>query len=180
MSAESTKRLWTVPNILSLSRLALLPVFLWLMSQPDRRYWVWGGVLILYGIISDVLDGVLARKLNQVTEFGKLIDPLADKITAGVVAVFCVFERGLPVWALGATLARDLALVLAGRVLWKKSGTIPTSIFVGKIAALLWAVNLLFWVFAWHPVADYTLWPIIIFYLVVGFVYAGRAAKEQP
>ena len=177
MSAESSRRFWTVPNMLSLSRLALLPVFLWLMSRPDRRYWVWGGILIVYGIISDILDGVLARKLDQVTEAGKLIDPLADKITAGVVAVFCVFERGLPAWALAVTLARDLALVLGGRVLWKKRGTVPASVFVGKIAALLWALNLLFWVFAWHPAADYTLWPTVVLYLYAGVVYARQVMK---
>ena len=119
MAAESTRRFWTIPNILTLSRLALIPLFLWLMSRPDRRYWVWGGVVIIYGIVSDILDGYLARKLNQITETGKILDPLADKITAGALAVFCVLERGLPIWALGATVIRDLALVAGSRIWWK-------------------------------------------------------------
>ena len=179
MAAESTRRFWTIPNILTLSRLALIPLFLWLMSRPDRRYWVWGGVVIIYGIVSDILDGYLARKLNQITETGKILDPLADKITAGALAVFCVLERGLPIWALGATVIRDLALVAGSRIWWKNRGAIPMSNFLGKIAALLWGINLLFWVFDWQPVAYYTLWPIIGLYIYAGFVYAWRVKKAS-
>jgi len=178
MSTNSSRRLWTLPNILSLSRLALLPVFFWLMSQPDRRYWIGGGVLILYGIISDILDGMLARKLNQVTEAGKIIDPLADKVTAGAVAIFCVIQRDLPLWALAVTVARDLALVAGAKLLWKKKGDIPTSLMIGKLAALFWAMNLLLWVFDWRPLADYTLWPVVVLYLITGFIYARRVIKS--
>jgi cardiolipin synthase len=177
MSANSSRRFWTVPNILSLSRLALLPVFFWLMSRPDRRYWIGGGVLIVYGMVSDILDGMLARKLHQVTEAGKIIDPLADKVTAGAVAIFCVIQRGLPVWAFAITVVRDLALVVGGQSLWKKKGNIPTSLMIGKLAALAWGVNLLFWVFDWQPLADYTLWPAVAFYAFAGLIYFWRVIK---
>ncbi len=178
MSVEPSRRFWNIPNVLSLSRLALLPVFFWLMAQPDRSYWVWGGVLIVYGMISDILDGYLARKLGQVTEIGKLLDPLADKITAGAVAVFCVIYRDMSVWALAITVVRDLALLAGGRLIWKKDKVIPTSIFAGKIAALLWALNLLCWTFDWRPLADYVLWPIVVFYVITGSFYARRVMKD--
>lgn len=178
MFGESPRRLWTIPNLLSLSRLALLPVFWWLMAQPDRRYWLWGGLLVVYGIISDILDGALARKLNQVSATGKILDPLADKITAGVVAIFCVLERGLPIWALVLTSSRDLVLLVGGRFLWKKEGELPTSLMFGKIAALLWALTLLLWVFDTQPLAEYVLWPVVIIYILAGLVYAHRLLKK--
>ncbi len=175
MAIDPSRRFWTIPNMLSLSRLAMLPVFWWLMAQPEGRYWVWGGVVIILGMLSDILDGTIARRFNQVTETGKLLDPLADKITAGFLAVFCVAERGMPIVALILTLARDLALLVGGRFLWKKGGKIPTSIFIGKIAALCWGLNLLIWVFDWQPYASYLLWPSVIFYVGVGALYARRA-----
>jgi cardiolipin synthase len=174
MSTEPSRRFWTIPNVLSISRLALLPLFFWLMSQADRSYWVWGGVLIVYGIISDILDGFLARKLNQITEVGKLLDPLSDKITAGAVAVFCVVMRGMPPAALLIAVARDLALVIGGRLVWKKAGTVPGSMFVGKLAALFWAINLLCWTFDWQPTAGHIIWPVVIFYVITGALYARR------
>jgi len=179
MPEPSPHRIWTVPNLLSFSRLALVPVFLWLVAQPDRRYWIWAGALVGYGILSDVLDGILARKLGQVTEVGKLVDPLADKITTGVVALFCVAKRGLPLAALCLALARDLAIVAGGRFLWKKSRAVPTSAPIGKVAAFSWGVDLLLWVFDLQPVARWVLWPVVILYLVAGVVYARRVLKES-
>ena len=76
----------TLPNLISLIRLALVPVFLWLVIGADEP--VWGGLLL--GIIgsTDWIDGYLARRLNQVSEVGKILDPLADRIAvaAGVIA----------------------------------------------------------------------------------------------
>lgn len=179
MSREPSRRFWTIPNVLSLSRLILLPVFFWLMSQPDRSYWLWGGVLIVYGMVSDILDGFLARKLGQITEIGKLLDPLSDKITAGAVAIFCVVQRGMPLEALLITVVRDLGLLIGGRMLWKKGGSIPTSLFIGKIAALFWALNLLCWTFDWRPLADYILWPVVVFYVITGLFYVRRLMKTR-
>jgi CDP-diacylglycerol--glycerol-3-phosphate 3-phosphatidyltransferase len=177
MPKDPARRFWTIPNVLSLSRLALLPVFFWLMSQPEGKYWLWGGVLIVYGMISDILDGFLARKLGQITKIGKLLDPLADKITAGALAIFCVVQRGMPLEALLITVVRDLALLIGGRLLWRKGGEVPTSIFLGKIAALLWALNLLCWTFEWQPPAAYLLWPAVGFYVFTGVLYARRVRQ---
>jgi len=178
MAPNSLQRIWTVPNVLSFSRLALLPVFLWLVSRSDRKYWIWAGVVVVYGILSDILDGILARKLGQVTQLGKLVDPLADKITAGVVGIFCVVGRGMPAGALVLMVVRDLTILLAGRLIWKKSREVPTSMFVGKIAALLWGVTLLLWVFDWQPMAGYVLWPTVSLYLLAGVLYAWRVIKS--
>lgn len=75
---------WNIPNLLSLLRILLVPVFviLYLLSSDERMdlmYWSFG-VLILSGV-TDSLDGIIARKCNQITDLGKLLDPVADKLT---------------------------------------------------------------------------------------------------
>ena len=85
---------WTIPNALSILRLLLIPVFavLYLTSgdHPERLYWS-VGALLLSGL-SDALDGYIARRFNQISESGKLLDPLADKLTQVTVLV-CVTVR---------------------------------------------------------------------------------------
>ncbi len=170
-------RVFNIPNSLTLSRLILLPLFFWLMAQDDRTYWTWGGILIAYGILSDNLDGYIARRFHQTTTLGKVLDPLADKITAGSVAVFCIVERGLPWLAVVLTVVRDLGLLLGGRFLWRQSGAIPTSNTIGKAAALFWGITLLIWTFDWHPISRIVLWPVVGLYLFAGVIYAYRTVQ---
>ena len=81
---------WNIPNLLSLLRILLVPVFviLYLLSSDERMdlmYWSFG-VLILSGV-TDSLDGIIARKCNQITDLGKLLDPVADKLTQVAVVL---------------------------------------------------------------------------------------------
>ena len=85
-----------IPNALSLVRIVLLPVFatLYLMSNQYSNLLYWSfGVLLLSGI-TDSLDGIIARKFNQITELGKILDPVADKLTQ-VTVVLCLAVRSL-------------------------------------------------------------------------------------
>ena len=167
-------RVLTIPNLLSLSRLALLPVWWWLAASPDPTHRVWAGVLIAYGIISDVADGYLARRLNQASEWGRLFDPIGDKIAGMAVGLFCAFERGMPWLALSLIVLRDLALVTGGAILYRRGGAIPASINLGRYAALLWGIVLLLYVFSFQPYGAYTLWPAVALYLVAGAFYLRR------
>jgi len=127
-------RFWTVPNVLSLSRLALLPVFIYALSEPGMM-WL-AGALVFYGVVSDLLDGYLARRLNQITEWGKLIDPVSDKITVAVALLFCYFNRGLPLWLLLLILSRDFVILIMAPVLARRFGTLPPSNMAGRLTAL--------------------------------------------
>ena len=68
---------WNIPNALTMLRLVLIPVFVYLFWKVDRKAAL---VVFLVASLTDMLDGMLARKLNQITDFGKLFDPLADKV----------------------------------------------------------------------------------------------------
>ncbi len=108
-------RLVTVPNLISLARLAGVPVFLWLLFSQDQRYeaaWLWG----LLGA-TDWVDGWWARRFNVVSEFGKLIDPVTDRVVliTGILAVGV--DGSVPWWLVVAALAREVLVAAAGLVL---------------------------------------------------------------
>lgn len=108
-------RLLTVPNLISLARLAGVPLFLWLLFSQDQRYaaaWLWG----LLGA-TDWVDGWWARKFNVVSEFGKLIDPVTDRVVliTGIMAVGV--DGSVPWWLVAAALVREVLVAVAGLVL---------------------------------------------------------------
>ncbi len=83
---------------------------------------------------SDLLDGYLARKLNQVSEFGKIIDPLADKISVMTIALILVYLGRLPIWFVTVVVARDVLILIFGIYLNRKYKLTLMSNFPGKIA----------------------------------------------
>ena len=90
-------------------------------------------ILILAGI-SDALDGHLARKLNQVSQLGLVLDPLADKILAGALVIMLIFFRGFPLWLAALIIGRDLLILMAAAVLLKGRKMVVPSTITGKYA----------------------------------------------
>jgi len=131
-------RFWTVPNILSLSRLVLLPVFFYAIARP--HLYGLAAFLVAYSIVSDLLDGYLARRFGQVSDWGRLLDPLADKVTIAAGLLFCYFERGLPFWVLLAIVGRDLLILLLAPLVAHRVGRLPRSNLPGRLAALSFAI----------------------------------------
>ena len=116
VAAERSKsELWALPNLLSLSRVALTPVFLWVMSL--RRPWTAFAVFLVAGA-TDALDGFAARKLHLKTELGVWLDPLGDKVL--LTATFIALT--LPAWSAPNTLPFYLTAVCIGRDVLIASG----------------------------------------------------------
>lgn len=105
--AAVSARVLTVPNMISLARLLLVPVFAWLVAQEHDAWAL--GVLLVSGA-SDWLDGVLARRMHQVTRLGQMLDPAADRLFI-LVTLFALAWRGVvPVWLVVVLVARDVVL----------------------------------------------------------------------
>lgn len=139
---EISSRVLTVPNAISLVRLALVPVFAVLIVGRED---VWALVVLAVSGLTDWLDGVLARRLNQVTRLGQMLDPLADRLFIFVTLLGLAWREVVPLWLVGAIVARDLVLALTVPVLARLGyGTLNVS-QVGKLAtfALLYAFPLL-------------------------------------
>ncbi len=136
---EASDRILTVPNALSLARIAVLPfVFVDLL---DGRY-LRAFVLLAIFAATDWLDGYLARRLDQVSRLGVLLDPISDRALFVVVGIGFVLADLLPLWALVVLLARDVGVLLVGAALLVRGSDPPQVTRIGKAATfgLMWAL----------------------------------------
>ena len=107
-AAVETDRVLTIPNIISIIRLAGVPLFLWLVLGPEADGWALA-VLMLSGV-TDWLDGYLARKLKQTSKFGQVLDPVADRLYILAVVIGLALRDIIPWWLALLLPARDLML----------------------------------------------------------------------
>ncbi|RPI03411.1 MAG: CDP-alcohol phosphatidyltransferase family protein [Ignavibacteriae bacterium] len=130
----------TISNLLSASRIFLvIPMGFCLVQEfPHHRLWTAG--IILLAFATDLLDGYLARKLHQVTDLGKVLDPLADKIGIGIYAVLMAWTGNVPVWYVAFVLSRDILIFCGGVYIQRAKKIVPQSNWPGKIAVTLVAV----------------------------------------
>lgn len=124
---------WTVSNTLSLFRLILAVPLAWAILQEATG---WVLVLGLAAFVSDVLDGALARQQQAVTELGKILDPLADKVVAGIAALLLVMQQKLPIWFALLVIGRDVLLLLGGWLAWRWRGSVLPALPPGKWTAM--------------------------------------------
>jgi cardiolipin synthase len=137
-----SNRILTISNAISALRVVLVvPIAYFLLTgkSEDRILAAW---LVLFAIATDFLDGFLARKLHQVSELGKIIDPLADKIAVGTVAILLAITGDIALWYLGVVLARDFFILAGGIFINRKKRIIPQSNWPGKIAVTVVAIYL--------------------------------------
>jgi cardiolipin synthase (CMP-forming) len=136
---EVTSRILTIPNLLSFARLAVLPI-IYLDLVNDR--FVRAFVLLAVFAATDWLDGYIARRFDQVSRLGALLDPISDRVLFVVVGIGFVVAEIVPLWVVLLLLVRDLAVMLVGGVLLLRGGTrLPEVTRLGKAATfgLMWA-----------------------------------------
>ena len=128
-------RIWTISNGLSLMRLLLVIPFALVISVEDFSRGVLLSIMLL-AYITDLLDGFIARKFGQESDFGRIIDPLADKIFV-LGAVLAFLSVGLlPLWYVLVVILRDVCIFFAGMILRKRTGVLAQSNYTGKAAVL--------------------------------------------
>lgn len=176
-------RVLTIPNLLSVLRLAGVPLFLWLLLGPEAD--VWAIVVLALGGISDWADGKLARLLNQYSRLGALLDPAVDRLYI-LSALVALGLRGIvPWWAVGLLVGRDLVLGAVLPVLRRRGYGPPPVVYLGKAATwlLLWAFPLLLagLYTGWFPDVcrplgwAFGVWGLAL-YLYTGALYLAQAA----
>ena len=143
-ASQEDSGIWTLPNIISVIRLAGVPVFLWLVIATDHNLLVLG-VLMVSGV-TDWLDGYLARRLNQYSRFGEILDPVADRLYILAVVIGLWYRDIIPWWIALALPARDIfSWCLVPLLRTRGYSALPVH-FLGKAAtfSLLYAFPLLF------------------------------------
>ena len=138
-SQSVSNRIWTMPNVLSMLRLAGVPLFLYwvLVTEQDGR----AILLLMAAGASDYFDGLIARRYNSFTRLGQLLDPLADRLYILATLLALVLRDGIPLWWAAAIVGRDALLGLTTLPYLRKHGFGPLPVhFLGKAATF----NLLF------------------------------------
>jgi CDP-diacylglycerol--glycerol-3-phosphate 3-phosphatidyltransferase len=180
--AEAEPSPWNLPNALTLLRIALVPVFGWLLLAHDGQdtQWRMGAFAVfVLASVTDKIDGDLARKRGLVTDFGKIADPIADKALTGMAFVGLSIIGDLPWWVTIVVLGRELAITLI-RFMVIRYGVIAAS-RGGKLKTMLQALALCGYIL---PVTGVVHWAAVVLMaaavvvtLVTGIEYAVQAAR---
>jgi len=181
-----------IPNQLTVLRIALTPVFLLILLLPLPHHFLWAAAVFAVAGITDSLDGHLARKHKQVTTFGKLIDPVADKLlTTAALLAFLRFGW-CDIWLVLLVLARDFLVTSVRMVASAQGVVIPANVW-GKIKTVSQIVSILlllllaeaqsFGIPAWLTQSRFVwvsgglLWFTAVLAVASGAVYVWNAAK---
>jgi CDP-diacylglycerol--glycerol-3-phosphate 3-phosphatidyltransferase len=142
---------------------------------PHHRIWTVG--LILIAVATDFMDGFVARRLHQVTDFGKILDPIADKICIGVYALLMIWTGDIPVWFVVLVLLRDLLIFSGALYIRLKKKIVPQSNWPGKIAVSLIALVLFLGTIQIESLKNifaFALWLTVLMMIWSLFDYARR------
>jgi cardiolipin synthase len=156
-----------LPNILTLFRFALIPVYILVFSYGYLEFSF--GIVILAGL-TDILDGYLARKNGQVTQIGVMLDPLADK-TMMIVVILSLLYKGYISWqAALAIFLRDAGMII-GSAFFHLRGkkTVPANM-MGKLTTVLYYIAIMF-IFFRAPFAETYLWCVIVISFITSWIY---------
>ncbi len=160
---------WTVPNVISLVRIFLVPLFVWLYikgmpeGQEVWQYWSFG-VLALSGL-TDCVDGYIARRFNQISEMGKILDPIADKLTQMAVLICVAWNYTELIPLMVVCICKEIGQAIGSVLMLKKGAKVQAAKWYGKITTIVF----------YMVMAAFVLWPNMPLYLTVplGVVVAG-------
>ena len=188
----ASSRIFTVANAVSVVRLMAIPVFLWLVIE-DRLLIAF--VLLVVAVLTDFVDGMIARRMNEITKLGQFLDPFADRLFIAATVIALAIQDVVPWWFVIAVMLRDALLGIGGVVMARYgAATLPVK-WWGKVATfamlvvlplfLLGAVvpeigeitNSIAWVLALTTVALY--WVVGFSYLFDAISIAQKATRES-
>lgn len=176
---EGGLRLMTLPNALSVVRMAFLPPVLYLLRRPDPASDLWAIALLFVAGITDLLDGWLARRRGAVSPSGKVVDPLADKVLIGGLVVYLTLVRDFPLWLLVAVVARDVALMAGAWLFFRRDKLVFAADWTGKWTTFFLSLLILAHIVQWRP-AYLPLTALAVGALAASYVsYGGRAWRYR-
>lgn len=171
MTEEKNKISWnilTIPNILSMLRVAMIPLIAKLYF--DEEYYSAVGVLVLSGI-TDIIDGFVARKFNMTSNLGKILDPVADKLTQGLIILCLAIRYPYMLIMFGLMAVKELVLSIVGIMAIKKTQKVKSANWHGKITTFLLYANIICHIL-WVDIPkalSYSLFGICIAFIVLSF-----------
>ena len=151
-SRENRKRLLTIPNLLSVFRLLLIPVIVWLYC--GRRDYSLTALALLLSGVTDIADGFIARRFDMVSDLGKVLDPVADKLTQ-TVTLGCLLTRFQAVWwVLGVLVVKETVMTVMGLLVIRRTGAVYSAAWHGKLATCV-LYSLIFAHIIWYDIPPF-------------------------
>ena len=161
----------TLPNALSVLRIALIPLFIYLYIV--RKTMLYSALILAVSYVTDLADGIIARKFNMISDIGKMLDPLADKLTQATLVV-CIAITHPYAWLLFALLAvKEIATVLSGFFAVRRTGVVSGAKWYGKVCTV--ALNAMFAVMLFIPLHSETA-QLVLMIVCGGFMIAPMIA----
>lgn len=166
----TTRQFITLANLVSLSRIILLPLIIYLLIHHAR---LWALTLIIVSYITDLVDGYLARKLKQESYYGRIIDPLTDKISLAAIVITLHFTDLFPLWAILFIVVRDILILIGSLVVMRQKEFVLPSNIPGKITGFIFGLL----VFIYLLRLDFLKLPLLYItaaLIIVSFIYYLR------
>ncbi len=169
----SDGKIWTWPNLLSLIRLLLIVPVMFALIHEKR---VTASMLIGLGLLTDLSDGWLARKLDQCSDLGRIMDPVIDKVTILSVSSLLLFSDAytLPLWFFIFMCCRECFMIMISGLMIKKHGRVFESLKPGKVSAFLVGTAVFIHIFGWQPYSAILLYIAFVATLYSSWIYFGR------
>lgn len=166
-----------VPNMITIFRMFLIPVFVWVyFSNPDENLLLAVVIFVTAGV-TDVLDGYIARKYNLVTKFGTVMDPLADKLMLLTAIISFSITRLIPIWILLVILIKEGTMIIGGYFIYRE-GIINPANKVGKLATFMFHVSIVSLLFS-KTVGVYLLVISALIGLVAAYKYLVQTLEKR-
>lgn len=131
-------------NLLTIARLLMLPLSLHFMRNPADKWRALG--LLGVAMLTDVVDGPIARMRHEVSPLGKVLDPIADKLMIDATALTLMRTRDFPWWASALLFARDIAIILGGAIIYRRRSLIAVAEPAGKATTLAMTIAMLLYI----------------------------------
>lgn len=131
---------WNIPNTLSLVRILLIPVFL-VLYLNHLDWWAFG--VLAFSGLTDMLDGFIARHFNQITDCGKLLDPISDKLTQVAVLVALATRYGELMWLVILCAIKETCQAIGGAIMLKRKCAVQGSLWFGKLSTIVFYICML-------------------------------------
>ncbi len=185
-SSHAKEAYFNLPNSLTLSRILLIPVFVYLFSEPTDERALAAALVFATAALTDLLDGYVARRRGQITNLGKLLDPVADKLLVAAGLVLLVQEQRVEVWLVIAIIAREI-IVTGARAVAARDGLIIEADSLGKIKVVSQIIGILLLILqgvlelpfaSLHDLGTWFLWAALFFAIVSGTKYIVEVLRK--
>ena len=168
-------------NLLTLSRLILLPPTIHFLRQPNRERAALACLAI--AMLTDAFDGEVARRRGEVSQLGEILDPIADKLLIDCTAITLSQTRGFPWWATGLIIFRDLGILAAGLLVLRRRAQITTAKSSGKLTTLALTLAALLYIAdgerSGRPVLYAAMVPFTLSFVQYGLAFIAAMREES-